>query len=388
MKSLLTYLPLLFALAAAAPAPQSPAQNPAPAPAPPSAPVLSSSPRILLPSRQTGTANNHHNVAGNKDDDDNIAALPLIIWHGLGDSYGNAGIKEIAALAGDVTPGTYVHVIRLGDTPNADREATFVGNVTAQVDSVCEQLQMDRILSTAPAINALGFSQGGQFLRALIERCADGGETGRGGIPPVHNLVTFGSQHNGIHAFQQCQSFFDVVCKSAEALLRRGRWSYFAQSRFVPAQYFRDPEELDNYLQYSTFLADINNERAIKNEGYKKNMQRLNHFAMMMFANDTVVVPKESAFFADVYKTAQKVVPLRQRDIYKQDWIGLKTLDEAGKLSFEVVEGDHMQLTEETLRDIFTKYFAPVDLSTLNTPREGDGSRVPGLISQSAVIAS
>lgn len=199
-------------------------------------------------------------------------------------------------------------------------------------------------------------------------------------MPPIHNLVTFGSQHNGIIAFQQCQSLFDLVCRSAEAILRSGRWSRFAQSKFVPAQYFRDPEELESYLQNSNFLADINNERPVKNAQYKKNLERLNHFAMIMFEDDTVAVPKESAFFADVYKSAKKVVPLRERDIYKEDWIGLKALDKKGGLSFEVVPGEHMQLTEEVLREKFEKYFAPVDLSKL------EGQRGAGIVVQSEIV--
>ncbi|KAI5294437.1 hypothetical protein KEM52_004025 [Ascosphaera acerosa] len=309
------------------------------------------------------------------DDDDRFAALPLVIWHGLGDSYGNPGMKEIATLAQDVNPGTYVYTVKLGDTPNADREASFLGNVTAQIDAVCEQLARDRIVSTAPAVNALGFSQGGQFLRGLIERC---------GSTRVHNLVTFGSQHAGIYAFQQCESFFDFVCRSAEALLRSGRWSTFAQSRFVPAQYFRDPEDMSNYLEYSNFLADINNERPIKNDTYRDNLLRLNRFAMYMFADDTVAVPKESAFFADVYRREQKVVPLRQTQLYQEDWLGLKVLDEQGRLAFQSVKGEHMQLTDDVLRDAFTTDFAPVDLTTLATsrpPRSG-----PGLVSQQDLL--
>ncbi len=41
--------------------------------------------------------------------------------------------------------------------------------------------------------NAVGFSQGGQFLRAYVERCNN---------PPVHNLITFGGQHMGMSGAQ------------------------------------------------------------------------------------------------------------------------------------------------------------------------------------------
>src|ERR1700733_4614471 len=166
-------------------------------------------------------------VAPSSADDD--TPLPLVIWHGLGDRFDNDGLKDVATLANEVNPGTYVHIIKLADDGGSDRTASFFGNVTEQVEQVCEQLASDPILSTAPAIDALGFSQGGQFLRGYVERCNN---------PPVRNLVTFGSQHNGIAEFQACAPT-DWLCKGAMALLRVNTWSNYVQSRLVPAQYYR-----------------------------------------------------------------------------------------------------------------------------------------------------
>ncbi|GAM39500.1 hypothetical protein TCE0_034f11103 [Talaromyces pinophilus] len=279
--------------------------------------------------------------------------LPLIIWHGLGDSYQADGLKEVAQLAEEVNPGTYVHIIHLDDSDNGDRQATFIGNVTEQIAQVCEQLASEPILSTAPAVNALGFSQGGQFLRAFVERC---------NFPKVHNLVTMGSQHNGIFKFQSCDSTGDWACRGAEALLRFGRWSDFVQSRLVPAQYFRDVNDYDSYLEHSNFLADINNERELKNALYKSNLKSLNRFGMFMFSEDTTAVPKESAWFAEVNQTNGEITTLRDRSIYKEDWLGLRSLDEQGKLDFETIPGPHMALTEKVLTEVFTEYFGPVEV--------------------------
>ncbi|KAI9040704.1 palmitoyl-protein thioesterase family protein [Aspergillus affinis] len=281
-----------------------------------------------------------------------LAPLPLVIWHGLGDDFQRDGMKEVASLADATNPGTYVHLIHLADSGAADRQASFIGDVNLQVDTVCAQLQADNILRTAPGINALGFSQGGQFLRAYIERCNS---------PPVHNLVTLGSQHNGIAEFQACGAS-DYFCRGGEALLRWGRWSQFVQTRLVPAQYFRDPEELEAYLEHSNFLADVNNERELKNVTYKENLARLNRFAMFLFEEDQMVHPKESAWFAEVNATSGEVTPLREREIYKQDWLGLRELDEKGALEFKTVPGGHMQLSEEVLTKLFTEYFAPVEV--------------------------
>lgn len=274
--------------------------------------------------------------------------LPLVIWHGLGDNYAADGIASVGELAEEVHPGTLVYNIRLDDDPSADRSATFFGNLTLQIEKVCADLAAHPILSTAPAIDALGFSQGGQFLRAYVERC---------NAPPVRSLVTFGSQHNGISEFQTCGAT-DWLCKGAQNLLRTNTWSAFVQSRLVPAQYFRDGANLEPYLDASNFLADINNEREGKNATYKRNMERLGDFVMYMFADDETVIPKETGWFAEVNGT--HVTPLKDRPIYTEDWLGLRTLDERGALHFEKVDGKHMQLDDKVLADVFKTYYGPL----------------------------
>ena len=262
-------------------------------------------------------------------------------------SYKAEGLRSIGELLNDTIGNTTTYYIRLDDDPSADRTATFLGNVTLQVQKVCDDLASHPVLSKASAINALGFSQGGQFLRAYVERCNN---------PRVENLVTFGSQHNGISEFQECGAS-DWLCRSWRGVLKGNAWGSFSQSRLVPAQYYRDPEDLDNYIDYSNFLADINNERELKNDTYKENMKKLGKFAMFMFANDTTVVPKESAFFSEVNTTSDEVKQLQEREIYQEDWIGLRFLDEEERLEFRIAEGGHMQLSDKILTDTFDRYF-------------------------------
>ncbi|GKT61637.1 palmitoyl-protein thioesterase 1 [Colletotrichum tofieldiae] len=275
--------------------------------------------------------------------------IPLVIWHGLGDSYDGEGIKQIGELAEEINPGTFVYTVKVGTDPNSDRSATFFGNVTTQLEQVCEALAAHPILSTAPAIDAIGFSQGGQFLRGYVERCNN---------PPVRSLVTYGSQHNGIVEFKACGDG-DLLCKGAMALLRFNTWSGFVQNRLVPAQYYRDPkpDQYEKYLESSNFLADINNERELKNVRYKKNLASLTNFVMVLFEDDTTVIPKETAWFEEVNGTES--LPLRARAIYKEDWIGLRELDRKGGLRFRQIPGDHMELSQKNLNKTIEEFFGP-----------------------------
>ena len=275
--------------------------------------------------------------------------LPLIVWHGLGDTYDADGLMATAELARKVNPGTVVYNIRLANDSSADRRSTFFGNVTEQIAQVCADIAAHPVLGAAAAVNALGFSQGGQFLRGYVERC---------NAPPVHNLVTFGSQHNGIARFQMCKPT-DFLCKGAEVLLKANAWSTYAQGSLVPAQYYRDPEDMASYLNFSNFLADVNNERAAKSAIYKNNIAGLNKFVMYVFENDETVVPKESGWFAEFNATSKMVTPLRNRTLYTQDWLGLRDLDRKAGLVFETAPGKHMELSESILNQTFTRYFGP-----------------------------
>ncbi|KAK3324521.1 Alpha/Beta hydrolase protein [Cercophora scortea] len=283
-------------------------------------------------------------------DDDDDTPLPLVIWHGLGDNYAAEGLHRVGDLAEAIHPGTLVYYIRMDDNTQRDSSATFFGNLTEQVAKACADIAAHPILASAPAIDALGFSQGGQFLRAYVERCNN---------PPVRSLVTFGSQHNGIVKFRDCGTT-DWVCKAAMALLRGNAWSSYVQSRLVPAQYYRDPEQYDQYLDSSNFLADINNERDIKNEAYKANIEKLENLVLYMFDEDTTVVPKETAWFEEVNGT--EITPLRARKMYSEDWLGLRALDRKGGLQFRTAPGDHMQLEEKLLNETFAEFFGPVKL--------------------------
>ena len=306
--------------------------------------------RLLFSSSSFSSSSSPSSRHKNSDIDDETP-LPLLIWHGLGDSFDASGLRSIGDLAASVHPGTYVHYVHVGNDSSSDRSAGWFGNVTAQLEQVCAQISADRILSTAPAVDALGFSQGGQFLRGYVERCND---------PPVRSLVTFGSQHNGITEFKECGSG-DWLCRGAMALLRGSAWSSWVQANLVPAQYYRDPASAyayDMYLQQSNFLADINNEREHKNLEYRENLARLVQFVMFMFEDDTVSIPKESSWFEEVNGTEN--VPLRARKIYAEDWLGLKSLDRKGGLKFRSIPGDHMELEEQVLNKTFAEFFGPL----------------------------
>lgn len=172
----------------------------------------------------------------------------------------------------------------------------------------------------------------------------------------------------------------------------------------------QDPFHLDWYLEESAFLADVNNDRPQKNETYKTALTALQRFVMYQFDNDITVVPRGSSHFGfnngtqlasavlaggcrqpglsalgpalpgrGISHTASRQpaatttaplpypytharalstpspcprqIPLRNQTQYLEDWLGLRTLDESGRLVMDRCPGFHMQFTLDWFED-------------------------------------
>ncbi|OCH91780.1 alpha/beta-hydrolase [Obba rivulosa] len=281
------------------------------------------------------------------------APRPLVIWHGMGDSYGSPGMLQFMDVVRKMHHGIFVHSIYLDEDLKEDEKAGFFGNMDENVERVAEQLA--NITELRNGFDAIGFSQGGQFLRAYVERYNS---------PPVNNLVTFGSQHMGISDLPMCGPY-DLFCQLARRYAARGGvYNTWSQEHLVQAQYFRDPSQLDLYLKTNKFLTSINNEiPETANATYGQNFASLNALVLILFTADKTVVPKETSWFGSYAppnssdeQVAKTIVPMRMQPLYTGDWIGLRQLDERGAVRLDACEGEHMQLTRECWEPIVKNY--------------------------------
>ncbi|XP_072836128.2 palmitoyl-protein thioesterase 1 [Pogona vitticeps] len=263
--------------------------------------------------------------------------LPLVIWHGMGDSCCNPmSMGYIKELVEKKVPGIYVLSLEIGRSLIEDMENSFFLDVNDQVAFVCDKLANDPKLQGG--YNAMGFSQGGQFLRAVVQRCPS---------PPMVNLISVGGQHQGVYGFPRCPGESSHLCDWIRKMLDIGAYTKAVQQRLVQAQYWHDPLKEEEYRKHSLFLADINQERCI-NETYKINLMSLKKFVMVRFLNDTMVDPPASEWFG-YYRSGQakETVPLNETALYKEDRLGLKEMDQGGQLEFLGAEGDHLQFSKE-----------------------------------------
>jgi palmitoyl-protein thioesterase len=232
--------------------------------------------------------------------------------------------------------GAYVHSLMIGDSIEADELNGFFMNINEQVDFACAAVRADPKLKNG--FNAVGFSQGGLFMRAYVERCND---------PPVKNLISIGGPHQGVYGFPHCMGATWTVCEYIRELLDYGVYTSFVQDNLVQAEYWQDPLYPDYYLKNNIFLPDINNALPVKNDTYKQHMLELNNLVLVMFTEDEMVQPKESEQFGFYVPGQDKqVLTMRDTPLYKEDWLGLQVLDQSQRLHLLEVAGDHLQFTD------------------------------------------
>jgi len=267
-----------------------------------------------------------------------VGARPTVLWHGMGDTCCfPSSMGHIKKLVEENLPGTYVHSIEVGEDIIEDEYNSYFMNVNKQVDFVCNKLKNDTKLSKG--FNAVGFSQGGQFLRAYIQRCNN---------PPVYNFISVGGQHQGVYGLPDCPGNNSTLCEWMRDLLNIGAYEKYVQDTLAQAEYWQDPLNRKEYLSKCVFLPDINNEFPTKNATYKKNLLSLNQMVLVLFTEDKVVQPRESEWFGFYVEGQDHIVQgVESTALYKEDWIGLRALNENKRVQFISTVGDHLEFTDK-----------------------------------------
>ncbi|XP_016963178.1 lysosomal thioesterase PPT2 homolog [Drosophila biarmipes] len=265
-----------------------------------------------------------------------LAYKPVVILHGI-----LSGAESMSSLVREIEefhPGTIVY--------NCDKFSGWYSleNAWRQVDQVRDYLNEVGKLHPEGII-VLGYSQGGLLARAAIQSLPD------------HNVKTFISLSSP-QAGQYGTSFLhlifpDLAAKTAFELF----YSRVGQHTSVGG-YWNDPQRQELYMKYSEFLPLINNEKRSSNStSFKMGMVRLNRLVMIGGPNDDVITPWQSSHFS-YYDENMDVIPFNKRKIFTTDSIGIKTLQEAGKLIIVVKPNVH-HLAWHTRTDVIHEVIMP-----------------------------
>lgn len=254
--------------------------------------------------------------------------------HGIG-----ASASDMDTLVGWLTssfPGIYVKNVEIG---NGVHDSMWM-NMDLQVASFCAQVEADPQLQNG--FNLLGYSQGSLITRAYVERCDTKGL--------VHNFITLGGPHEGVFGVP---NLYFLIPQALLDLITAEIYSDFVQKNTSWAGYWKDPFRLKEYSKSVKFLPDINNEGPAKNPLYRERIARLNNLVLVTSDHDYVIIPRQSNYF-EYYKPDNLLLiqELKTAQWYIEDWIGLKSLDEAGRLHFL-----RANCTHETYPDVQDRAF-------------------------------
>jgi palmitoyl-protein thioesterase len=219
---------------------------------------------------------------------------PTILIHGIGGNY-----KDLFQLETYLqNNGVPTYNLEIG---NGKIDSIFM-NINTQCEVFSKQIEKQKIDGK---INIIGVSQGGLLARCYVEKYSHL-------INPVHSLITYGTPHMGI---------------------------FNEKLNLSPLEYWKNPYKYEEYLHNNDFLVFLNNEKWHDDYSiYKTNIVRLDNFLMIWSNIDTVISPKQSAKF-EFYNVSNvksndplEIVDFKISSTYKNDLIGLKTLDENNKL--------------------------------------------------------
>lgn len=191
-----------------------------------------------------------------------------------------------------------------------------------------------------------GASQGNMIGRYILQECNIG--------QYVKRFISSGGPHMGVLRIPHTD--YKSVEKILNNFAEDVAYDAFFQELVVPAGYFKSIRHRDKYLEKCRFLPNLNNEKTI-NQQYKDRMVNLEMLVAIKYLQDKTVVPKESehfGYFAD--ETETSFIKMEDTEGYKKDAIGLKTLNEAGKLIFHEADSAHEKLTEEQVQEFVIKY--------------------------------
>ena len=270
--------------------------------------------------------------------------LPVVLVHGILDCAEN--MEAVASwVRAELGHDSYVVAVEIGN----GYIDSIVRPMEWQLQRLVEEIRADPAL--AAGFNMIGYSQGSLLARGYVQRFND---------PPVRSLISWvGPQAGqfGVPAWEDLLGYLNKIT---------GRMWYApgVQERVSFANYWRDPNALELYRSKSAYLADLNNERPVKNATYAANMASLDAFVLVASSVDAIIVPRESSWFS-FYEpnSTSRLLPLRRTALYRDDWIGLRSLEAAGKLHFASIACGHREAPTEQCRmqiwDAATKRLEP-----------------------------
>ncbi|CAH0557399.1 unnamed protein product [Brassicogethes aeneus] len=245
------------------------------------------------------------------------AYKPVILLHGIMTGYET--MELIKGRIEEKHPGTIIYNIeRFGGWSSLDNMWYQVNELSKNLVNISQQ--------HPEGVHFLGYSQGALLGRTILQANPNHN---------VHNYISLSGPQAGQYGTQFLHLFFPgAALETAFELF----YSRVGQHTSV-GNYWNDPYHQALFYKYSQYLPFVNNELpSNKTAQFKNSLTKLKKLVLIGGPDDNVITPWQSSQFG-YYNGNGTVVEFTERSIYKDDRIGLKTLDKAGKLKIVTVPG-------------------------------------------------
>lgn len=211
-----------------------------------------------------------------------------------------------------------------------------------QIQAGCDELQKE-IENLKKGFTLFGVSQGGLIARGILQRC----EAGK----YIKRLISMGAPHSGIAIVP-----FTSPNNPINAILVRACYIQASTKYVGPCSYMRSLRYYEEYKSSHVTIFDLNNEGQV-NPQYIERIKSLDLFMAIGFNSDKMVQPKTTSIFG-FYKDEKykELVEMETTEIYQQNRIGLRELEEKGKLFRCMVEGSHLSISLTHLRKMIVDF--------------------------------
>ena len=293
----------------------------------------------------------------------------VVVLHGRGESIangmGDVFAEKLRSVLSDEEPTKY-DVLEVGLSADSDEDYNWSSfkPMSFQSEKLCQyinQTVLTRLRDNCTRIQLVGCSQGGLLMRALLKsNCLDSVQT------KLDKLITLGSPNNGIFGVPDCDQLgikdglTMFGCRILEGSANNSGPAVFdgfvfsSEQTLSFASYWNSP---GNPLNNSTFLAYVNNQGNDTNEGKPKYLsQKLKALVMISFENESIVLPQISSSFGSWDEFGLNLLAFNETNLYKNDLIGLKTLDQNNGLIFKTIpNSSHMHIPYHFIESQFVE---------------------------------
>ena len=239
-----------------------------------------------------------------------LESKPIVVLHGL-----ESSSEKMIPLCEWIEDTFDKKVINI-EIGNGEKTSLYTP-LPEQLTELCDTIYKNKELENG--FDFIGISQGGLLARGYVEQCNN---------YPVHNLITLVSPHGG--AFMR------------DSIDNNFMYTHFSQKHISFAGYWRNPTKLEIYLDKSVYLPYLNNEKLhISMEKQKQNIISLSNFVMIWSPNDEIIYPSESGKFSFLDKD-MNIIPIEETELYKEDTLGLKYLDDEERLHIYETNCSHV----------------------------------------------